>query len=338
VSPRPDRDTAAEERFLRLADGFLTTQLLYVAAALDLGALLADGPRSVGELAAATGVEAGALRRVLRGLCPDDVLVELDGDQFALGPLGSFLVTRRGAALVRGGLYFTGAGGLLDAIKEGATPFERVHRDSFFAYLDRHPHHQSDFELSMAGRAEREAAAVVAAHDFSGAGRIVDVGGGRGVLLAAILCTSPATTGVLFDREAAVEAGRRHLDAAGVGDRVDGVVGDFFEEVPAGADTYVLSRVLHDWDDADAVRILATCREAMTPASQLLVVDAILPERACDRPAAIRMDLHMLVLFGSRERTEQELRALLERGGFVVEGVAITDSPAGLGIVRGRLR
>ena len=178
---------------------------------------------------------------------------------------------------------------------------------------------------------------MVEAFDFSGIDRLVDVGGGRGVLLAAILRANPSLFGVLMDREAAISPARANLRAAGLGDRAECVAGDFFVSVPANADAYVLSRVLHDWDDVDAGRILATCRHAMRPDSRLLIVEAILPERARDRPAAIRMDLHMLVLLGARERTEAEFSALLHSSGFDVRRVVMTASPAGLGVVEASL-
>src|SRR6188472_3061350 len=112
--------------------------------------------------------------------------------------------------------------------------------------------------------------------------------------------------GVLLDREAAIPEARRRLAADGLADRAECRVGDFFAAVPAGADAYLLSRVIHDWDDADAVRILATCRAAMDAGARLLLVEAVLPEHARERPEAIRMDLHMLILFGARERAEPE--------------------------------
>jgi ubiquinone/menaquinone biosynthesis C-methylase UbiE len=185
----------------------------------------------------------------------------------------------------------------------------------------------------MAGRSDQEAADVVAAYDFTELSTVVDVGGGRGVLLAAILASAANAHGVLLDREAAVPAARTHLESLGLAGRTNCVAGDFFAEVPAGGDAYVLSRVLHDWDDADAGRILATCRRAMAPGSRLLIVESILPERALDRPAAIRMDLHMLLLLGARERTESEFRQLLERHQFQPQRVVMTDSPAGLGVI-----
>jgi hypothetical protein len=180
----------------------------------------------------------------------------------------------------------------------------------------------------MAGRAEQEAGAVVAAYDFTPFKTLVDVGGGRGVLLKAILDAAPGLRGVLVDRPQAVAAAREHL-----GGRAECLAGDFFEAVPDGADAYLLSRVLHDWDNADALRILAVCRAAMPADATLLIADAILPERAKDQPGAIRMDLHMLLLFGARERTEAEFRDLLGRAGFELRRAIPTGSPAGLGLI-----
>jgi hypothetical protein len=137
---------------------------------------------------------------------------------------------------------------------------------------------------------------------------------------------------VLVDQPAVVEQARRRLEAEGVAGRCELVPGDFFSSVPAGADAYLLSRVLHDWTD-DARRLLATCRSAMGPGSRLLVVEALLPERARDQPAVVRMDLHMLVLLGARERTEAQYRRLLADTGFRVDRVVPTASVAGLSVI-----
>jgi O-methyltransferase len=154
---------------------------------------------------------------------------------------------------------------------------------------------------------------------------LVDVGGGAGVLLAAILDAAPQLDGVLLDRPAAVEHARHRL-----GGRAECVAGDFFAAVPGGADAYVLSRVIHDWPDAEAVAILRTCRAAMAGGARLLLVEAVLPERAADSPEAIRMDLHMLVLFGARERTEREYAGLLAAAGLALRRVIATASPSGV--------
>ena len=319
---------------MRLIDGFVTTQLLYVAAKLGIADRLAGGPRSDTELAEAVGADTGALRRVLRGLVIEDVLAEVDGGMFALTPLGEYLVPLRGAAIARGELYYESAAGLLESVRTGGTAFEHVHGERFFDYLAGHPGQEATFQGSMAGRSEQEADDVVATYEFTGLRRLIDVGGGRGILLARILRATPDLRGVLFDRPAAIPAAQRHLAERSVSDRAECVGGDFFDSVPAGADAYLLSRVFHDWNDVDAGRILASCRQAMGPDSRLLIVEAILPERAKDRPATIRMDLHMLLLFrAARERTEAEFRRLLDDNGFRLRLVAMTASPAGLGVI-----
>ena len=239
----------------------------------------------------------------------------------------------RGPLLVRGELYYQAAAGTLAAVRQGGTAFEQVYRDRFFEYLSRHPEQEAVFQGSMTGRSEQEAGDVVAAYDFGGLGRLVDVGGGYGILLAAVLRAAPELHAVLVDQAAVVEQARRRLAAEGVAGRCELVAGDFFADVPAGADAYLLSRVLHDWVDDVARRLLATCRSAMAPGSRLLIVEAILPERAREQPAVIRMDLHMLVLLGARERTEAQFRRLLAESGFEVRRVVPTRSAAGLSVI-----
>jgi predicted O-methyltransferase YrrM len=161
----------------------------------------------------------------------------------------------------------------------------------------------------------------------------VDVGGGSGLHLEAILSAAPDLRAVLFDRPTVVEQARARLRAAGVEQRCELVGGDFFVSVPSGADGYLLSRVVHDWDDRDAVRILATCAKAMTAGSRLLVVEAVLPERAHESPAAIWMDLLMLLMLGARERTLPEYERLFGEAGLILERVFPTSSPLGLSVL-----
>jgi hypothetical protein len=319
-------------------DGFLTTQLLYVAAKLGVADVLAGGPRTGAEVAEAVGADPDLLTRVLRGLALEDVLAEVDGGRFALTEVGERLRSDvpgsiKGPIVVRGELYYQAAAGMLAAVRHGGTAFEQVYGDRFFEYLGRHPEQEAVFQGSMTGRSEQEAGDVVAAYDFGGLGRLVDVGGGYGILLGTILRTAPDLRAVLVDQPAVVEQARRRLEADGVADRCQLVAGDFFASVPAEADAYLLSRVLHDWADDDARRLLAACRSAMPTGSRLLVVEALLPERAQDQPAVIRMDLHMLVLLGARERTEAQYRRLLAETGFQVERVVPTRSPAGLSVI-----
>lgn len=315
---------AAADRLALLIDGYLGTQLLYVAAELGLMDVLHGAPRSATEVAAAVGADPAVLERVLRGLAAYGVVVEHPDRRFAPSPVGELLCadrpgSQRGAALARGRVYYDALGGLLPAVRSGGVPFEIARGSRFFAHLAAHPELGATFQASMRARSSREAAAVVAAYDFSAFGALVDVGGGEGVLLSAILHAAPGVSGVLFDRPEVVA--RSTLPS---------VAGDFFVDVPPDADAYVLSRVIHDWDDAEAVAILATCRRAMGPAARLLLVEAELPERAADHPAAIRMDLHMLALLRGRERTRAEYAALLANAGLRVTAVVAADPTSGV--------
>ena len=235
--------------------------------------------------------------------------------------------------MARGDLYFRAAAGLLEAVRQGGVAFELVYGSGMFDYFSRHAEQERAFQESMAFRARQEASDVVTAYDFGRFRRLVDVGGGSGVLLTAILHAAPDLRGVLFDRPAVVDAARPAIDLAGVGDRCETVGGDFFVSLPPGADAYLLSRVLHDWDDMAALDILGSCHRAMGPDGTVLVVEAVLPERAEENPAAIRMDLHMLMLTTGRERTRAEFERLLEGAGFRPRRLVATASTVGLAVI-----
>ena len=318
----------AADRLAELVDGYLATQLLYVAAELGLADALAGRPSTAAEAAAGCGADPSVLERVLRGLAAHGVLDDRSDGRFALTEVGELLRadhprSMRGTVLARGRLYYAALAGLLDATRTGGTPFEIVHGNPFFAHLSAHPAQSADFQASMLARSRREVAAVVAAYDFAGFDHLVDVGGGSGLLLGAILDACPGLSGTLFDRPEVVE-----------GAALPSVGGDFFVEVPAGADAYLLSRVLHDWDDDEALTILRSCRRAMPEHATLLLVEALLPERAADDPAAVRMDLHMLALLHGRERTRAEFAALLAAAGLRLGGVV--DTSAGVSVLEAR--
>jgi ubiquinone/menaquinone biosynthesis C-methylase UbiE len=331
-------DASAHLQVSRLMDGYLATQLLYVAAKLGIADALASGPLAADALARYVGAELDALRRVLRGLAAEGVLDEYPDGRFGLTALGSCLRadvvnSLRGPIIARGDLYYGAATGLLEAVQNGGVPFEHVHGVGFFEYLTQHPERGAEFQASMEDRARQEAAEVVATYDFGCFGRLVDVGGGHGVLLTEILRAVSRLQAVLLDRPPAVERARDRLEAAGLAGRCQFIAGDFFEAVPPDGDAYVLSRVIHDWDDEAAVRILTNCRQVMGQGGTLLLVEALLPERARERPATIRMDLHMLALLHGRERTVAEYERLLGASGFQLGRVLPTESPAGVSVL-----
>jgi hypothetical protein len=322
----------------RLMDGYLVTQLLYVAAKLGIGDSLADEPRTADSLAQDLGVEADALRRVMRGLAAEGILDERPGGRFELTAAGACLCgeTRgslKGAIIARGELYYGAAAGLLDCVRHGGSAFEKVHGKRFFEYLAEDACRSATFQGSMADRSRHEAAAVVAAFDFKIYRHLIDVGGGEGILLAAILAAAPQLRAVLMDQAPAIERAKPRLQTAGLADRCEFVAGDIFGAIPAGGDVYLLSRVLHNWGDEAAIAILANCRRAMGQAGALLLVEAVLPERAVENGAAIRMDLHMLALLQGRERTVREYEGLLDAAGYRMTRVARTSSPSGIAII-----
>jgi hypothetical protein len=333
----PSAEVSSQLRLARMMDGYLTTQLLYVAAKLGVADELAYGPQTAETLAPTVGAEPNALYRVLRGLAAEGVLEELDDGRFGLTAIGSALRidapgALQGAIIARGDIYFLAAAVLFDAVREGEVAFEHAYGSSLFEYLSEYPELGAVFQQSMSDRSQQEATDVVASYDFSRFRTLVDVGGGTGILLEAILTATPALQGVLLDRPAVVEQARARLAKSSVADRCAFAAEDFFSRVTPG-DALLLSRVIHDWGDDDAVRILSNCHQALEEEGTLLLVEAVLPERARDVPAAIRMDLHMLMLLHGRERTAPEFEQLLTKAGFQLSRVVPTKSPVGLSII-----
>jgi hypothetical protein len=329
-------DSGAYARFWQLQDGYLITQLMYVAAELGVADALAGGPRTADSLAAELGANPGALHRVLRGLAAHGVLDEPGDGRFSLTPIGELLRSGtpdslRRMVLNRGAIYYRVLDHLIDAVRDGQNPFELTYGMSFFDYLATRPDEQSAFQISMTERSVHEAKAVLAAYDFSRFHSLVDVGGGQGVLLSAILAANPGMTGILFDQPAVVASAQPNLPNG-----CEVVGGDFFHEIPAGADGYLMSRVIHNWSHEDAVRILRNCRAAMPDDGTLLMVEIMLPEHAAEAPAAIRMDVSMLALFPGRERTRAEFSALLDDADLLLDDAIPTNTSAGVWILLAR--
>jgi hypothetical protein len=336
----PQGDNGAAEQagasaLRRLIMGFRATQMLYVAARLGLADHLRHGVQTPELLARAIGADAQALRRLLRALASMGIFAEEANGSFALTPLAEHLRSDapqplRGLALLYGEEWLWRAyGQMLYSVQTGRPAFEHTHGQPLFDYLSDHPAAAAQFDEAMSGYSALEAAAILAAYNFSAVSRVVDVGGGQGSLLSAILRAHPHLSGVVFDRPTVVPGARRRLDEAGVGARSECVAGDFFAALPDGGDIYLLKSVLHDWGDEDAVRILRTCRRAMGERARLLVIERMVPEG--NAPAEAKLfDINMLVVLGGKERTEGEYRSLFEAGGFQLTRVIATQSPLSL--------
>ncbi len=315
----------------RMTNGYQVSQAIHVVATLGIADLLTDGPRSADELAEATGAHAPALYRVLRALASIGVFVEQDDGCFALTPLAEYLRTDvpgslRSWAMLMGRPYlFTSWGHLMHSVKTGEPAFPEVYGTTAWEYRATHPEESEIFDAAMTGLSLAEAEAVVRSYDFSGTGALVDVGGGKGTLLAAILAANPALRGILFDQPHVVADAKDLLERAGVADRCEVVAGSFFEAVPEGADAYLLKSIIHDWDDAAAIEILRKCRAAMADTARLLLVErGIRPANESD-PAKF-IDLMMLVMLGGRERTAEEYERLYTEAGFKLTNIIPTGS------------
>jgi O-methyltransferase domain/Dimerisation domain len=306
-------------QMLQLLNGFRVTQALYVAAQLNLADILKDGPQTAEALATTTGANADALYRVLRALASLGVFEEGPEGQFALTPLAALLqqdhpYSTRAQALFFGDEPYRAWGGLYDSVITGANAYERVFGAPHFEYLAQHPDQNEIFNQAMSASSRQAAMAIAGTYDFSAAGTVVDIAGGQGVLIAAILRASPALRGVLFDQPHVVENALPLLEAAGVADRCELASGDFFASVPSG-DIYTLRHILHDWDDERAIAILRSCAKAMAPGGRTLVIESVI-EPGNDPSPAKFLDLMMFVMNGGRERTAEEYRRLFAEAGL----------------------
>jgi len=306
-------------------------QSCYALVKLGVPDLLAGGPRTAEDLAVATGADPHALRRLLRALASAGLLKQPAPGTYALGPVTELLRSDAPGsahltALMYGEEIFRSFAEIEYTVRTGRPAFEKVHGQPFYAYLDANPDAAYTFHTAMG---DQSVPAVLSTCDLAGVRTIVDVGGGNGSLLAAVLAEYPQMRGVLADLPDAVRHARTRLR-----ERVDFVEGSFFAHVPAGGDAYVLCRVLHNWTDERAVALLRRVRAAMAPGARLIVLEEFLPEDATAGSATAGMvDLLMLVTLEGHDRTEAEYRALLGKAGFDVLAARPGAGPGTEGVI-----
>ncbi|MEU0562617.1 methyltransferase [Dactylosporangium sp. NPDC006015] len=313
---------AVRARMMRMLHASLVTQAVAVAAELGLADLTAGGPRRVEELAGHTGTDPDALHRLLRALASQGVFTEVAPRTYGSTPLSDALRAgvegslRNWARLWGDTQRHAALGGLLYSVQTGAPAFPHLHGGAdWWSRLAEDPARAAVFAGAMGDLSRELHAATVEAHDLSGVRSLVDVGGGRGHLAAALLRRYPDLEVTVFDRPDVVVHAAGVLSAAGVADRARLAAGDFFKEVPGHGQVYLMSMILHDWDDAQSATILRNIRRAMGPGDVLLVVDAILPAGDTPHDGKLR-DLIMLTLHPGRERTEAEFAALFADAGL----------------------
>jgi hypothetical protein len=302
----------------RLASGFMVTQALGVAVRLGLAELVRERPRSAAELAAAAGADPDAITRLLRALASVGVFADDEGT-VRHTPLSELLLhdapaSFAGQALILSGYQYRAWAEALEAFRTGEPAFSQVHGAPHFDWLAEHPVESAQFNEAMRGQSVLRRAPLLD-RDWSDVSSVVDVGGGTGATLIALLREQPQLQGTVLDLPHVADEAREAIGAAGLSDRCRFVAGSFFDAVPAGADVYVLSAILHDWADEPSRRILRTLRTAMRRDSLLLLLESVIAP-GNDPDNAKLLDLHMLVALGGRERTEVQWRTLLADGGF----------------------
>ena len=315
-------------------------QALHVAAVLGVADLVAKKAKSSAELAQATGTHAATLHRILRILVAADVLAKDEKDRFRLTPLGQPLRSDVGDSVRAAAILLAGEseleGRLLDCVRTGRTAIELVSGvTSWMEYYERDAESAAVFNSAMTALSNAHYAGVVESYDFRPVRKLVDVGGGYGRLLSMILTAYPEMHGVLFELPHAIEGARRTLGGAGLSNRCEVVSGDFFHSVPPGGDAYMLSRVIHDWDDDKAAAILKMVRGVVPATGRLLLFETLI--RADERLSyPLLSDVNMIIRTGGCERTEAQYRALYEGAGFRLTRAIRTASPTGIAIIEGK--
>ena len=333
-----DSNASLFPSLMQMLWGFKVSQALHVAAKLAVFDLIRDEPKTVSEIARATATHELALRRLLRFLTTVDILVEDERGRFSATPRGALLrsdhpESARSLAIMYGEPFFWRSwGDLYETVKSGEPGFEHVYGSTFFDYLARNGEGAAIFNAAMTNASSIDLPGILSSYDFSTFEKIVDVAGGHGALLRGILEICPHAKGVLCDLPA-VLSGATEITRSRVADRCDLIAADMFQAVPPGGDAYILKRILHDWSDAESIRILQNCRRAIAASGKLLVIEVVV-QRPNQPDVAKLLDLDMLVLLHGRERTEEEFRELFAAAGFrltrvipaarisIIEGVA----------------
>jgi PPOX class F420-dependent enzyme/OxyR family protein len=324
----PGRSSPASGLYQMIIGGRLA-QAVYVAAWLQIADHLADGRKTAADLAARCGAHAGALYRLLRALASLGVFAEDADGSYRLTPSAQFLRSDVTGSLRMAALHFGDPfwwrtmGDLLYCVQTGRTATEHLYGMDEWEYLALHPETAEVFNDAMTANSLRQIPAILEAYDFSDIDTLVDIAGGHGALLAAILHAYPAMRGILFDLPSVVRGAEPMLQEARVADRCEIAGGDMFKAVPEGGDAYLLKLILHDWDDERAARILGNLRRTMSESARLLLIEHVIEPGNAPQHGKL-LDLAMLMNQGGRERTADEWKDLLERAGFRLSRVLPT--------------
>jgi hypothetical protein len=320
-----------EAVMMQMISGKFVTVMLYVVAELKIADLVAEGPRSVADLAKETGANERSIYRILRALSSIGTFTETEDGVFGSTPTSDVLRSgvpgsmREMAIWIGCPFHNTAWSDIMPGVMSGGSNFSQRFGINVFEHMNENPKDLAIFQNAMTGFSGISAQWVVDAYDFSGASKVVDVGGGNGLLVSKILAANPSLQGILYDLPQVVAGAPDVLNAEGVADRCETIGGSFFEGVPKGADAYVLKHIIHDWDDERNKIVLDHCREAMNDGGKVVVVDMVIPP-GNDPFFGKLLDIEMLVVTeGGLERKEEEHRALFESAGLNLDRVIPTE-------------
>jgi O-methyltransferase domain/Dimerisation domain len=322
-----------QDHIMQLATGYIASSSIQIAATLGIADLLKDGPRSTAQLAAATGTNEDRLYRVLRALASVGVFTETESRTFALTPAAEVLRSdvpgsiRAMAIWMASPLHFRVYAEMMHSIKTGETTAEHVIGKPMFEYLTDDPEGEI-FNNAMTCFSKITVPAVLEAYDFSGIGTLVDVAGGHGAFLRAILSKYPEMRGIVLEMEHVAQGAKQLPENQALAHRCQFLASDLFAEFPCQADAIIMKHIIHDWDDDKAQLILRNCRKALAgkPNAKVLVVDPVIAPGNAPEFGKF-LDIEMMTFPGGRERTEEEFRRLLASAGLRLTRVVPTKSP-----------
>ena len=319
-----------EMEIVQMAMGGFVTRALYALAELGIADYFENETVSAEDIARATGVSAPFLYRLLRNMTGFGLFTEDESHRFSLTTKGASLQSgfiRSSVRTLAGPTVWRALDEVVYAIKSGESCAQKTLRKPIFEYLRQNPDEMHLFNESMTAIHRDEPAAIVKNYDFSGIGRLMDIGGGTGGLLAEILREYPQMDGVLYELPEVANDARQNLEARGLSTRCEVIEGNFFDSFPPGGDAYILSHVIHDWDEESCLKILKNCHTAMQNKSRLLIIEQVIPSDDGFHPAKI-LDLLMLTMMTGQERTREEYAELLRKADFQLERTIATPSAA----------
>ncbi|WP_155059726.1 methyltransferase [Streptomyces blattellae] len=331
---RPAVDETDRRYLMRLIFGTMAAQTVGTAARLGVVDALGDGERAAEEVAADCGAQPQAMLRLLRAMAGLELLIEPRPGFFRATSAGGLLGTGHSGSHAMLAKVFTDPQmvraweDLPGAVRSGEPAFPHVFGKGFFERLEELPELSAEFNASMSEAARATAAVLPDCYDFGRYRTVVDVGGGDGTLLAAVLRAFPSLRGIVHDTSHGLAQAAETMERAGVADRFSAVTGDFFASVPEGGDLYLLKSVIHDWNDEQCVTILRNCRDVLPVDGRVLIVETVLPSTVDLAVAGWYLsDLNMLVNLGGRERTQEDFTVLCEQAGFTAPSITSLPAP-----------